>query len=1030
MHQLMPLIADGFFDFVAQKNDEIGGYKYEAKISVVELFNEVMTDLLRPTNHDLSVQEHYLDGVSPKGVLEKTVRTADEMIVAFEEAGGAQNTSKTDFGPASNYTAMIFTITLVQHIGADRVVSKFQFVEVPCTDKLLIEPGELRTLEGSTLNKSLLAFQSVCKGLAGQQGKEFISHRNALFTHLLVEALGGNCVTLCIALLNPNHFDGNRATLGLVEMLQRVSNYPVMNDGHLQGLLCRYRLSMENIQDKIESIKSEKKGGEDADSSDDVMLRLTELEGRLIKDNLEKIQLKDDKHQVYSKLMEFRTKYNELVEGKSDVQKSLLDAEEEKLKLSKALLDLKIEQSQQAEKTEQEKYDLVTKLLNAENDILELEMREQNREKVDETLKESLTQMTSEKKQLAVEFVTLKSNYVDRNKECQHAQTKVKQLGVELLSLVNQKNVLTQSRDQLERAKKQMLEQQRTSQEQLHTLKGDLDQLKSRVTDQEQRYDQLRNEKARLELDLQHSTIAFESRKLETDKNSEEFARERDAEVYDMKKRHEGEVHRSVAEKSTLQEQNSTLMSQLRQQQRKTTELHTALERKTQEELRVAAENGELVQSNSALAENYRAKLLQYIQENASEVQVHQVALEGENMHSNSSSSNTNMLDELLATYQSKEAEMATQVDDLRQRNHEVVRKNRLLYEKFKAVRYQLEDLNPGTVLPDLPEERDIRSGDPTELEAEMERETKLMVDRVRSSQSELTKQQERALQMAETFKATIAGLERKCQDLGAIKALLGQEKVDLQQRLVAAESGGGGGSSAGNEAALSQMKELQDKLMDQMTDIKKAQEEAVQKAAMAAMQAAQQQQQQQQQPPQNPYNQQQNSGGGGESSDRDRALISDLKRENSDVRDKLRSADDKLRDVEKQLERAEKQLVKAEAEVDDLKNRASTAPAPAPAPAPAADFEEPKAFTFPTSDADLVKMKTQEEAIEKLNQDLLAARGGTDVAKELGEVERRCVGLVSRNAVLEEELKSFKSYMTNVTAKYKKQISKLKKKK
>jgi hypothetical protein len=64
------------------------------------------------------------------------------------------------------------------------------------------------------------------------------------------------------------------------------------------------------------------------------------------------------------------------------IHQSLLEAEEEKLRLSKLLLELRIEGSQQAERAENEKYELVTKLMNAEDEILQLEMREGNREKV------------------------------------------------------------------------------------------------------------------------------------------------------------------------------------------------------------------------------------------------------------------------------------------------------------------------------------------------------------------------------------------------------------------------------------------------------------------------------------------------------------------------------------------------------------------------------------------------------------------------------------------------------------------------
>ena len=142
------IIADGVFDFLQQKIDEIASeettardyqrFKFDAKISVVEFFNEVITDLLLPTNHDLSIVDHHMHGITTKGAVQNVVRSADDLIVMFEEAASAHNTSKTDFGPASHHAGTVFTISLTQHIAGDRVVSQFQFIEVPCTDKLLV----------------------------------------------------------------------------------------------------------------------------------------------------------------------------------------------------------------------------------------------------------------------------------------------------------------------------------------------------------------------------------------------------------------------------------------------------------------------------------------------------------------------------------------------------------------------------------------------------------------------------------------------------------------------------------------------------------------------------------------------------------------------------------------------------------------------------------------------------------------------------------------------------------------------------
>jgi hypothetical protein len=53
----------------------------------------------------------------------------------------------------------------------------------------------------------------------------------------------------------------------------------------------------------------------------DFLAKIQELEGRVIKDNLEKLQLKEDRESIYAKLLQFRSKYNQLVGSKADVHK-------------------------------------------------------------------------------------------------------------------------------------------------------------------------------------------------------------------------------------------------------------------------------------------------------------------------------------------------------------------------------------------------------------------------------------------------------------------------------------------------------------------------------------------------------------------------------------------------------------------------------------------------------------------------------------------------------------------------------------
>ena len=207
---------------------------------------------------------------------------------------------------------------------------------------------------------------------------DFAPYESSRLTHVLSDGLGGNAKQLCLACLRQGSYVGNVATMNLAKLLSRVQSYPVLNDENVQGLIRRLRLKIRSLYDEIGRV-----GGitdaAGADRARQALLRVQELEGRVIGHDLQKIKLIGDKDRVYEKLVEFRARYNDLVDSKAQLQSNLIESESEKLSFSKALLDLQMENTQLHDDMEKEKFELVSKLMNAENDILQLEMKQQQR---------------------------------------------------------------------------------------------------------------------------------------------------------------------------------------------------------------------------------------------------------------------------------------------------------------------------------------------------------------------------------------------------------------------------------------------------------------------------------------------------------------------------------------------------------------------------------------------------------------------------------------------------------------------------
>jgi hypothetical protein len=125
-------------------------------------------------------------------------------------------------------------------------------------------------------------------------------------------------------------------------------NFPVINDNRTIGLLRKYRLEMNASHGVLPRPSNPGVAGF-SDSLDTYNLKIAELEKKLIEENLEKLRFTDDKQKLVTRMQEMKSKFNELVQSKAELQAELITSEEEKLKVSKALIELQIENTRMQE---------------------------------------------------------------------------------------------------------------------------------------------------------------------------------------------------------------------------------------------------------------------------------------------------------------------------------------------------------------------------------------------------------------------------------------------------------------------------------------------------------------------------------------------------------------------------------------------------------------------------------------------------------------------------------------------------------
>ncbi|CAH1772742.1 unnamed protein product [Owenia fusiformis] len=448
---LVPLIFDSIFSKLPTSD-----YSYDeaqSKASVVfqmyELFNELVRDLLQIPSGTGTPQYLELDESAEKGVFVKhgssvKVTNAPEGVSHFRQGWARKVQSHTDFGPAHNHATIILHLDLTMRTGDSPLPhrSRLTIVKLAGSEKLSDESIQLRMREGPTLNKSVVGLSQYVAALANQPYPDRnVSSFDAKLPNILKDEIGGNCKTRAIVCLKPDS-DPNILTgiLRFCSQLSQVVNFPVLNDSFTQQLVTQFRAKILTL-----------KGGIGLGAGLPNTYQLGDVQDELRRIQTENLELRDRNERLHERLEQVQGRFGNLATTKTDLSSQLLLSEEEKLKVSKTLVDLQIENNKLKEEHEKDKFELTNKILALENDLLEVELERNKYKSESHNAKERLAEMEKDRKDLADEYVTLKTNYIAINKDHEQQSAKLEELSMELLNLVNAKATLLRQMENMER---------------------------------------------------------------------------------------------------------------------------------------------------------------------------------------------------------------------------------------------------------------------------------------------------------------------------------------------------------------------------------------------------------------------------------------------------------------------------------------------------------------------------------------------------------------------------------------------------
>uniref|UniRef100_A0A7M4DVI0 Coiled-coil domain containing 78 n=1 Tax=Crocodylus porosus TaxID=8502 RepID=A0A7M4DVI0_CROPO len=384
------------------------------------------------------------------------------------------------------------------------------------------------------------------------------------------------------------------------------------------------------------------------------------------------VQLQDRNERLYAKLGELQEKMGKLAGSKTDLSCRLVFNEEEKLKISKDLIDLQIETNKMREQYEAENFELKNLILTLENHILELEFHDEKVTGEHDALQERLLAMETNRKELADEYIILKSNYLALGKEHEKEVAKNETLSLELLNLASARNNLPQPQNNYS-----------SSPATAHKTSAELERVRAMVH-------HLSARKVKPE-DVVASE--YERRKLERNLlgNQDHIK----AEIEKMKKTYDSQQQkledRVIAMGKELQEAKKAI----RNTQHKLAEQSAVLLTSQGQLQEVEAENSRLQLQLKELNEEYRSRLTQYIKD---------LAVRTPADYTHMKHFVDSMLKDIRASYKSREEQLAGAARGYKKRMQNLVKKHEHLLIAYRMQREQIQSLGSCELDPGPPE--------------------------------------------------------------------------------------------------------------------------------------------------------------------------------------------------------------------------------------------------------------------------------------------------------------------------------------
>mmetsp|Transcript_3747 Transcript_3747/g.5684 ORF Transcript_3747/g.5684 Transcript_3747/m.5684 type:complete len:1075 (+) Transcript_3747:68-3292(+) len=260
--------------------------KFLVRASYLQIYNEVISDLLKPDRSNLAIREDRRKGVFVEGLSEWVVRTPSEIYGLMQRGAAMRATGSTKLNEISSRSHAVFIIIAeqselvlvnsddepveapedIENLDAVRLaqgvqmkqvfrVGKLNLVDLAGSERVRHSGATGRRLEETKkINQSLSALGNVIAALTDTKGRQHVPYRDSKLTRILEDSLGGNCKTTMMAMISPalEAFVESLSTLKFANRAKNIKNEARVNeDLDQKTLLRKYERELKRLRQEL-----------------------------------------------------------------------------------------------------------------------------------------------------------------------------------------------------------------------------------------------------------------------------------------------------------------------------------------------------------------------------------------------------------------------------------------------------------------------------------------------------------------------------------------------------------------------------------------------------------------------------------------------------------------------------------------------------------------------------------------------------------------------------------------------------------